>query len=102
MTANVAKCLLVSKLIVADGMVTDDERAFLDALMQQLGLSEAERRRVVALEGMAEAETTVRGLPTEERRAFVDLLVDAASADGHLSPHEMKLVKRMSSALGLE
>lgn len=102
MTANVAKCLLVSKLIVSDGMVTDDERAFLGGLMRQLGLTEEERRRVTALEGLAEAEATVRGLPPAEKRAFIDLLIDAASADGHLSPHEMKLVKKMSSMLGVD
>ena len=32
MTDNVAKCLLISKVLVADGMMTDDERAFLDDL----------------------------------------------------------------------
>ena len=102
MTANVAKCLLVSRVLLADGMVTDDERAFLDQLMRQLGLTDAERMRVTALEGMAEAEKLVRAMPVEEKRALLDLLVDAASADGHLSPLEMGLVKKLSAALGLE
>ena len=33
MTPNVAKCLLVSKVLVADGIMTDEERAFLDDVM---------------------------------------------------------------------
>jgi uncharacterized tellurite resistance protein B-like protein len=102
MTPNVAKCLLVSKVIVADGMVTDEERAFLDAIMGQLGLTDAERTSVIALEGMAEAEQIARALPIEDKRALLDMLVDAASADGRLSPHEMGSVKRLSAALGLD
>src|SRR6266481_3465604 len=59
MTPNVAKCLVVSKVLVADGMMTDDERAFLGALMTKLGLSETERETVVELEGLDDAEPIV-------------------------------------------
>ena len=40
MDLPVAKCLLVSQVLVADGMMTENERAFLDALMTRLGLSD--------------------------------------------------------------
>jgi len=98
---NVAKCLVVSKVLVADGIMTDDERAFLGAMMERLGLTEDERRSVVELEGFEEADPLVRALPDEERREIVALLVDAASADGRLSPHELAAVKRVTAALGL-
>ena len=78
MTSNVAKCLLVSKVLVADGMVDEDERSFLKDLMSQLGLT------------------------PEEKLALVELLVDAASADGHLSPKEMATIKHVEQALGLK
>ena len=102
MTSNVAKCLLVSKVLVADGMVTDDERAFLDDVMRKLGLTDIERRSVIALEGLDQALPFVQALPLEEKEALVDLLVDAASADGHLSPHELGTVKRVAAALGVK
>ena len=101
MNANVAKCLVVSKVLVADGIMTDDERAFLGEMMSRLGLSDEERRRVVELEGLDEAEPIVRALGDEERREIVELLVDAASADGRLSPHELSTVQRVTAALGL-
>lgn len=101
MTPNVAKCLLVSKVLVADGMMHDEERGFLDTLMTKLGLSDDERRRVIDLKGLDEAEPIVLALPIEERRALVEILVDAASADGRLSPHEMATVKRVQAALHL-
>lgn len=101
MTPNVAKCLLVSKVLVADGMVTDDERAFLGELMTKLGLTDAERRRVIDLEGLDAAITFVQELPEDEKHALVDMLVDAASADGRLSPHELGAVQRVAAALGI-
>jgi len=98
---NVAKCLLVSKVLIADGMVTEDERAFLDHIMRDLGLTVAERLAVVDLKGLDDALPIVLALPVAERQALVDLLVDAASADGHLSPHELATVKRLTAALEL-
>jgi uncharacterized tellurite resistance protein B-like protein len=101
MSPNLAKCLLVSKVLVADGMMTDDERSFLDGLMRELGLSDAERKQVIELEGWDDAEPIVRALSNEDKQALVEKLVDAAGADGKLSPHELATVKKVSQALGL-
>ena len=51
MNTNVAKCLLVSKVLVADGMMSDAEKEFLANMMTKLGLSDDERNRVINLEG---------------------------------------------------
>jgi uncharacterized tellurite resistance protein B-like protein len=102
MTPNVAKCLLVSKVLVADGIMTDEEREFLDGVMTKLGLSDAERRRVVDLEGWDEAEPIVDKLSEDERREIVAMLVDAAGADGKLSAHELATVKRVAAALRVD
>ena len=102
MTSNVAKCLLVSKVLVADGMVTDDERAYLDGIMRKLGLTEGERRQVIELEGLDDALPMVQGLPLDEKRALLDMLVDAASADGRLSKLELGTVRRLAQALGID
>jgi uncharacterized tellurite resistance protein B-like protein len=99
--AAVAKCLLVSKVIVADGMVTDDERAFLAAMMTKLGLDADERRGVIDLEGWDEAEPVIAALPLDDKLALIEVLVDAASSDGHLSPTELATIKRVEAALGL-
>lgn len=101
MNTNVAKCLLVSKVLVADGMMSESEREFLAAMMTKLGLTDSERQRVIELDGWDEAEPIVKLLSEDERRGIVELLVDAASADGKLSPHELAAVQRVSAALGL-
>jgi uncharacterized tellurite resistance protein B-like protein len=101
MSPSVAKCLVVSRVLIADGMMMDEERAFLASMMEQLGLSEEEKKQVIELKGLNDAEAIVGALTTEERQQIVEMLVDAASADGKLSPHEMKTMKRISKALGI-
>lgn len=101
MNDSVAKCLVVSKVLVADGMMTDEEKAFLDDMMTTLALSDDEKRAVHDLDGVDQAMTQVKALPVEQRQDIVEQLVDAASADGKLSPLELDVVKRVTKALGL-
>lgn len=101
MNTNVAKALVVSKVLVADGMMHDEEREFLADLMTRLGLSDAERKQVIELEGLDAAASMVSSLPEDERRDLVSMLVDASSADGKMSAHEMATVQRLTKALGL-
>ena len=101
MKPNVAKSLLVAKVLVADGMMQDEERKFLETIMNSLGLTADERKAVTELDGLDEAHEFVLSLPKEERQQIVEILVDAASVDGKLSPHEMGVVKRLTAALQL-
>jgi uncharacterized tellurite resistance protein B-like protein len=101
MELRVAKCLLVSQVLVADGIMTENERAFLDALMTKLGLTADERRKVIDLEGWDEAEPIANALSLDEKRDIIAMMVDAASSDGKLSPLENQTVKRISKALGV-
>lgn len=101
MDPKVAKCLLVSKVLVADGIMTENERTFLDKVMKALGLDDAQRRSVLDLEGWEQAEPTLKTLTTEEKQDIVSMLVDASSADGKLSPLELGAVKNITAALGL-
>jgi len=102
MTSNVAKCLLISKVLVADGMMDDSERAYLDAIMTRMGLDADERHSVIELENWDAAEAIVAELSVEERLDLIELLVDAAASDGHLSPHELATIQRVEKALGVD
>lgn len=101
MNEKVAKCLLIAKVLVADGIMTDDERGFLDSVMAAEGLDASERRQVIELDGWDAAERLVRALPIEHRRALIEQLVDAASADGRLSAHELATIRQLSAELGV-
>ncbi|MBL8717261.1 MAG: TerB family tellurite resistance protein [Myxococcales bacterium] len=102
MNLRVAQCLLVAKVIVADGMITPEERTFLNATLARLGLSKEERAQVIELEGMEEAERMAATMEEADKREFVELLLTAASADGKLSSHEVLTVQQISRALGLD
>jgi uncharacterized tellurite resistance protein B-like protein len=101
MNPNVAKSLLVAKVLVADGMMQDEERAFLETVMNSLGLTAEERKGVIELDGLDKAHEHVLALPQVERQQILEMLVDAASVDGKLSQYEMSVVKRLTKALGL-
>ncbi|MBX3192875.1 MAG: TerB family tellurite resistance protein [Labilithrix sp.] len=102
MDPRVAKCLLLSKVLAADGIMTENERAFLDGAMNRMGIADDQRRRILDLEGWDEAESALVHLSQDEKSEIVSQLVDAASADGRLSPLEMAMVKKISAALGVE
>lgn len=102
MDARIAKCLLVTKVLAADGIMTENERAFLDGAMDRMGIKPEERRGILDLVGWDEAESALVDLSMDDKRELVSQLVDAASADGRLSPLEMAMVKRIGAALGVE
>src|SRR5690349_17540208 len=102
MDLRVAQCLLISKVLVADGRMTDEERAFLDEVMRGFGLNDEERRRVIDLEGWDEAEPIAKALSMDQKRELVSKMVDAASADGKLTQLETQTVKDIARALGVE
>lgn len=102
MTPNAAKCLLVSKVLVADGIMSDDEHWFLAAMMDRLGLSPEERATVIDLEGWDDAEPIIAGLPLADRQDLVEMLFDAAGADGKLSANELAAVKKIAQTLGVK
>ncbi|MBX3269161.1 MAG: TerB family tellurite resistance protein [Sandaracinaceae bacterium] len=101
MNDRLARCLLIAKVLAADGIMTDGERDFLEGAMEELGLTSEERARCRDFDGWDEAEPIVAALSVDEKRALMDRLVLAVLADGKVSPHEMSTVEKLSAALGL-
>jgi len=101
MDVRVAKCVLMAKVLTADGIMTENERLLLDKTMAREGLTDAERKSVIELEGWSHAEASLANLPENERRDLMGQLVEAASADGRLSPLEATMLKQITAALGL-
>jgi uncharacterized tellurite resistance protein B-like protein len=101
MNERAARCLLVARVLAADGFMTDAERETLAEAMNRHGLDESDRRIVSDMERMADAEAVIRALPEAARRAIVDELLEAALADGKLSPHETRVVGEISAAIGV-
>lgn len=101
MNDRVARCLLVAKVLVADGIMTEEEKKFLAQTMDLMGLSEDERQRVSNLEGWDEAEPVVARMSDDDKRALVDEITQAALVDGKIGKNETETVRRIAEALGL-
>ena len=101
MDVRVAKCMLLTKVLAADGIMTENERMVLDKAMAREKLADAERKLVLDLEGWNDAEAIVAKLGEDERRALLGELVEAASADGRLSPLENAMLKQITASIGL-
>jgi tellurite resistance protein len=102
MDERVARCMLIAKVLASDGIMTAEEREFLETAMEAVGLDPVDSARVRDFEGWDEAEPIVAALSELEKRALMDGLVSAVLADGRVSPHEMETIQRLSRALGLE
>ena len=87
MNPNVAKCLLVSKVLVADGMMQDEEKEFLAAMMEKLGLTPDEQKRVINLEGLDAASDRLRNFVQKAAQATLvgEVFDDAATGQGLLN-----------------
>jgi len=101
MSPELARCHLLAEVLSADGMMNDDERALLEDALTRAALDDTERDLVRHFEGAAVAADVLRAQPEAERQALIDQLVEAALADGKLTPNETAAVKRIAQALGL-
>jgi uncharacterized tellurite resistance protein B-like protein len=101
MNQRLATCLLLIDVLAADGMIREEERALLDATMERVGLTAAERKKVADIEGMDEAIALVASLDAEAKSAIMDELTAAALSDGQLSPQEIQTIGRITAAIGL-
>jgi tellurite resistance protein len=101
MDPRVARCLLIAKVLAADGFMTESERAYLEETMEALGLEDGERTRVRNFDGFDEAEAVCAKMPMDARRVLVDELLQAAINDGKISPHERDAIAQLTTALGL-
>lgn len=98
---RLARALLISQVLAADGEMTSDERRFLERSMDALKLTESERSQALERDGREQAEPILARLDEKERRAFMEQLTHAVLADGKVTPAEMALINKLSAALGL-
>ncbi|MEM6955752.1 MAG: hypothetical protein AAF411_00025 [Myxococcota bacterium] len=84
---------IVGQVLIADGVLGDDERAHLDRVMDELGLEGDDRR--AALSGIdldSDVKARVASLSAEARDQLVAAVERAAAADGESSKVEAAFV----------
>ena len=90
----------VMVLTLADGRLSEQERKFIERMRERVGLDEAEFRRLV---GEVRVNPKKISLPTDPiaRREALRVLVEAALADGEVSPAEQNLLQRIADHIGM-
>ena len=87
-------CAIVAHLFIIDGQLTDQEHAFIYALMGELGLSVPEQRDVLESVNVdSSVVDQVAGLAPEVRDQLLRELRMAASADGSMSEIEADVIE---------
>lgn len=93
-------CEVIAQLLIIDGAVTDDERAFLDAVFDRLGLGVDDRREVFGRVNVDDRiEDKVRRLRPEIRAELTRELSAAAGLDDDVSPAERDLIARVREVM---
>lgn len=93
-------CQVVAQIIIADAAVTDDERDFLERLMDHLGLGPDGKKAVLnGVDYGDPVEDKVAKIDPELRQYLVKELEVAAGSDGNVDKRESALIESVRAAL---
>ena len=101
MDNRVARCHLLMEVLIADGVLTADEKALLEKHLEDHALSDEECQQVRSRTGYEEAVRVMRERPEIERQEVLEQLAECALADGKLTSGELQTVARIRKELGL-
>lgn len=93
-------CQLIAGIVVADDDLDATESAFIDRVLARFGIPAEERDVIFPIVATAEAVASVSELPAAVQAETLDLLVEAAAADGKIVPEERTYLKAVAQAMG--
>lgn len=93
-------CHLIAGIVVADDDLDPAESAFIDRMLERFGIPTEDRDVIFPIVDTDEAVEKVRDLPAETQSETLDLLVQAATADGKIVPEERAYLKAVAEAIG--
>jgi tellurite resistance protein len=93
---------LIEAVIAADGVVVDEERAFLRRVIERFRLSPEDRAGDVVASDPGRTTMTLRTLAPDAQMRVMALLVDAAVVDGCVAPEERALLLASAATLGID
>ncbi|MCA9714320.1 MAG: hypothetical protein H6713_14170 [Myxococcales bacterium] len=95
-------CEVLAQLLIVDGVFASEERAFLNAAMDRLGLTSEDRRDVFRNVNIDDSvESKLGKLGREARRELTAELERAARVDDVLAASERKLIARVREVMAL-
>jgi uncharacterized tellurite resistance protein B-like protein len=92
-------CQLIAGIVVADDDLDPAESAFIDRVLGRFGIPAEERDIIFPIVDTEEAVKKVAELPAEAQTETLELLVQAATADGKVVPTERDYLKAVVKAM---
>ena len=92
---------ILAQMLIADGVLADDERAHLDRVMGSLELTPEEREQVfknVSLD--SPVEERVAALSVDAKQSLLDEVEKALTVDGGMSNSEKYFLSRVQKLVG--
>lgn len=99
-TERILYVQILAQMSIADGVLEDEERSYLDRIMDSLGMEASERR--AALGGVSidsPVEERVEQLGPEARATLLREVEKALGAEGEVSRAEAYFLERVKSLL---
>ena len=95
-------CQLIEAVISADGVVVEEERAFLESVVRRFGIPDRDADDAIPPSEIGRATSTLRELDPDVQTRVMALLVEAAIVDGQVEPRERALLLAAAATLGIE
>ena len=93
-------CEIVAQLVIADAAVTDEERAFLERLMDRFGFDDDDRRAVFgAVDNGQPIDDRLARLDDAAKAELLAELEEAAAVDGEIGRGEAEIIEEVRAAL---
>jgi uncharacterized tellurite resistance protein B-like protein len=92
-------CQLIAGIVVVDDDLDPAESAFIDRVLGGFGIPPEERDVIFPIVDTEEAVQKVGELPAEVQIETLDLLVQAATADGKIVPAEREYLRAVIKAM---
>lgn len=92
---------ILAQMLIADGVLADEERSYLDRIMDSLGMPPEERRAALANVSIdSPVEERVQALSGDAKKSLLAEVEKALNVDGELSKSEAYFLDRVKKLVG--
>ena len=101
-TSKRSICRMVAGLIAIDLDVDEGERQFLEKVLAKFGIADSQWDAILPLMEPDEAFMALKKLGPDERQEALGLLLEAATADHHVSEEERDYLETICEAIDVD
>ena len=96
-------CEVVAQAILSDGQITDEEKDFINALMDKYELTDEQRKTIMQRNIDDDPAKLVEDITAfDSKNQLIVELVMAVAADNELTKTENQLLKEVAGAIGVD